>query len=146
MWMGRASRVVGVTGKSIKHMAGVSFSQHIITFQSSKSAVFETMLAPKAISDQPFFVLQGSLGEIVVEGFGGGCTLHTLCPETDKPVSRELCREGWNASYVGEYADFVSAVSNGTPTKGPLSEALADLRVVQALINSGEQGAWVDID
>jgi predicted dehydrogenase len=146
MWMGRATRVVGVTGKSVKHMAGVSCSQHIIQFESKKAAIFETMLAPKAIADEPFFVLQGTEGEIVVEGFGGGCTLHTLAPGTNEPLARELCRVGWDASYIGEYADFVAAITTGAPTKGPLSEALADLHVVRALISSGESNAWVDLD
>ena len=55
--MGAVSRVVGVTGKSVKHMAGVSVSQHIITFESGKSAIFETMLVGRrtvaALSQHP---------------------------------------------------------------------------------------------
>ena len=39
--------------------------------------VFESVLAPGAISDQPFFVIQGSTGEIVLNGFEGGGTLFT---------------------------------------------------------------------
>jgi hypothetical protein len=35
------------------------------------------VLAPGAISDQPFFVIQGSKGEIVLNGFEGGGALFT---------------------------------------------------------------------
>ena len=64
MWLGEVTRVVGVTGKAVTHMAGVSMSQHVLMFSSGKSAIFETMLAPAAISDQPFFTLQGTRGEV----------------------------------------------------------------------------------
>lgn len=39
--------------------------------------MFESVLAPGAISDQPFFVIQGSKGEIVLNGFDGGGALYT---------------------------------------------------------------------
>lgn len=150
IWMGEVSRVVGVTGKSVKHMAGVSFSQHIISFESGKSAIFETMLAPQAISDQPFFVLQGSEGEIVIDHGQGRCTLHTLAKDTNAPVTTVLCRSGdidtgWDASYVGEYADFTAAVLDGASTMGSVTEAISDLCVVRALFDSAETGKWVDL-
>ena len=33
-------------------------------------------------------------------------------------VTRQLCKEGWDASYAGEYVDFVEAVLDGKETKG----------------------------
>jgi hypothetical protein len=70
-------------------------------FESSTCAIFETMLAPAAISDQPMFQIQGTLGEIIIDGFEGGCTVHTL-GKGDVKVAKQICHEGWDASYVGE--------------------------------------------
>ena len=47
-------------------------------FESGVSAVFESVLAPGAISDQPFFQIQGSKGEIVLDGFEGGGRVYTI--------------------------------------------------------------------
>eukprot|EP00747_Dinoflagellata_sp_TGD_P038686 gnl/TRDRNA2_/TRDRNA2_139821_c1_seq1.p2 gnl/TRDRNA2_/TRDRNA2_139821_c1~~gnl/TRDRNA2_/TRDRNA2_139821_c1_seq1.p2 ORF type:complete len:115 (+),score=23.38 gnl/TRDRNA2_/TRDRNA2_139821_c1_seq1:25-345(+) len=94
------------------------------------------MLAPEAISDQPFFTIQGSLGEIVIDGFAGGCRLYTPAG------TEELCREGWDAGYAGEYADFAAACLDGRPSEGPMSEAVEDLRVVCALFRAAESKRW----
>ena len=146
MWLGDITRVVGCRGKALEHMAGVSMSQHLLLFESGQACIFESMLAPRGISDQPFFRLQGTKGELVLAGFEGGCTLHTLDDVTNAKVARELCREGWDAGYVGEYRDFAAACLDGTPTAGPLSEALADLRVVRAIVEgSSPGGGWVDV-
>ena len=138
---------MGATGRTLEHMPGVSMSQHLLRFRSGTVAIFETMLAPRAISEQPFFALQGTRGEIVIAGFGGGCHCHTV-DAAGAQVVEELCHEGWDASYRGEYADFAAAALDGTPTAGPLSEALADLLVVRALLESAEGGArgWVDLN
>ena len=80
---------------------------------------------------------------MVVGGFEGGCHCHTL-DAAGAPLVRELCHQGWDAGYVGEYADFAAAVLDGAPTAGPLREAVADLRVVRALLSSAETGAWVE--
>jgi predicted dehydrogenase len=66
------------------------------------------MLAPGGISDQPFFQIQGSLGEIVIDGFEGGARLYTV--EEGKTVVKEFCHQGWDAGYRLEYADFIAAV------------------------------------
>ena len=59
-------------------MAGASFSQHIFKFVSGKTAIFESILAPKAISETPFFTIQGTRGEIVINGLmtEGGATIY----------------------------------------------------------------------
>ena len=144
MWLGEVEAVVGCCGSALARMAGVSMSQHLLRFRSGRVAIFESMLAPSGIADQPFFRLQGTLGELVLDGFGGGCTLHTLDADGTK-VAREVCREGWDAGYAGEYADFAAAVLDGAPTAGPLSEALADLRVVRALVDEGAANGWVAV-
>jgi len=145
MWMGEVRSVVGSCGTALAHMAGVSMSQHLLRFESGKGAIFESMLAPRGISEQPFFRLQGTKGELVLDGFEGGCTLHALDAAGAK-VERELCREGWDAGYVGEYRDFAAAVLDGAPTAGPLAEALADLRVVRAMLQGGEPTCAGDAD
>jgi hypothetical protein len=45
------------------------------------------------------------------------------------PVVTELCCEGWDAGYRGEYADFAAAVLDGAPSRGTLDSALQDLKV-----------------
>jgi hypothetical protein len=69
MWMGEVASVVGTTGKAVAHMAGPSMSQHLLRFRGGQTAVFETMLAPRGISDQPFFHLQ--VGRLVGRLVGG---------------------------------------------------------------------------
>lgn len=146
MWMGEVDRVVGLSGRTLEHMPGTSWSQHILSFRSGKSAIFESLLAPKAISDQPFFTIQGTLGEIVIDGFAGGCRLYRQQDAkgagAGETAVAELCHRGWDAGYEGEYADFVAAILDGTPCQGLVSEALEDLRVVAALFKAAEAGQW----
>ena len=137
MWLGEVARVAGTTGRTLAHMPGVSMSQHVLVFASGVSATLETLLAPSAISDQPFFTIQGTKGEIVIGSFDGGCTLHTSNAEP-----RELCKVGWDGGYEGEYADFAAAVLDGTRTKNGVAQAIADLRVVISLFTAAENQAW----
>jgi len=117
MWLGEVDKVVGLTGKAVSHMAGASFSQHILSFKTGKSAIFESLLAPEAISEQPFFTIQGTKAELVLDGFEGGCYLHKA--GDDGKIERiELIKEGWDAGYSGEYLDFIEAVLDGAVTKG----------------------------
>lgn len=133
--------MVGLCGRTLEHMPGASWSQHIFSFKSGKSAIYESMLAPKGISDQPFFTIQGSLGELVLDGFEGGCHLHRLSPSGEAVVS-EICHEGWDAGYRGEYEDFVAATLDGAECQGAASEAVEDLRVLVALFRAAESGRW----
>ena len=47
--------------------------------KNGQTSIFEGILVPSAIGQQPFFVIQGTLGEIVIEGWpkAGPCKLHT---------------------------------------------------------------------
>ena len=103
------------------------------------------MLAPGGISEQPFFCVQGSAGELVIDGFSGGCHLHTASGEAGSPASRTLCHEGWDVGYRGEYADFAAAVLDGSSTLGGAEEAIADLRVVCAMMRATEADGWVEV-
>ena len=186
-------------------------------FRQGTSAIFETMLAPEGISEQAMFAIQGTLGEIVCSGYGGGCSVNTVVGGAQ--VSREVCKEGWDASYAAEYVrcgitlqhraalrytcvtasgigpsslagakeargaggaaalqdasmmarvgswssrplncmrlrlfdcfryvDFVEAVLDGKATKGPIGEAIADLKVCHALLTSAESRTWVQLE
>lgn len=144
MWFGEVSDVVGVMGTAVPHMAGPSMSQHVFRFESGKAAGFESMLAPTAISDQPFFQIQGSAGEIVIDGFGGGARLYTA-DDSDEVTCKEICKEGWDAGYVHEYADFVAAVLDGRPLAAGAESALQDLRVTEAMVQSDKEMAWVGV-
>ena len=144
MWFGEVSSVVGVMGKAVVHMAGPSMSQHVFRFGSGKTASFESMLAPKAISEQPFFRIQGSLGEIVIDGFGGGARLYSV-GDSDQVVSTEFCHAGWDVGYQREYADFVHATLSGSPPQSSAHSALMDLRVTEAMVQSDREAKWIDV-
>eukprot|EP01050_Picozoa_sp_SAG11_P026854 SAG11_NODE_6585_length_1283_cov_1.198480_1_plen_133_part_10 len=108
MWLGDVERVAAVGGKSIKHMRGPSLMSALLQFGSGVTAIFEAVLAPSAIADQPFFVIQGSKGEIHIDGFEGGGRLYTLGSETVETTP--LKKVGWDASYALELADFARAI------------------------------------
>ena len=115
----------------------------LVTHHSGDENVFESLLAPDAISDQPFFTIQGTKGEIVIHGFEGGCDLHQTCE--DRPVKERICDRGWDAGYEGEYIDFVGAVLDGNPSDGTIDEAIKDLKVVIALFDASKNSEWVSI-
>jgi predicted dehydrogenase len=77
-------------------------TQALLRFKSGVVAVFEAMLAPQAISDQPFFSLQGTKGEIVFGGFDGKVTLYKGTPTaTETWGSATVISNGhWNSSCV----------------------------------------------
>ena len=145
MWLGECSHVVCSAGRSIKQMRGPSMAQALLKFTSGITAVFEGMLAPSAISDQPFFVIQGTEGEIVLDGFAGGGRIYTIGESGmevaginagfDGPV-------GWDSGYVGELQDFAAACLDGAALKGTAWEAMADLQVVLAMMNSAKTQRW----
>ena len=112
------------------------------------TCIFWANLTPfslKAISDQPFFWIQGSLGEIVIDGFGGGARIYLPGGESgEETVVREFCKQGWDAGYAGEYSAFVAAVLDGAPLRGGEAEsALRDLEVVVAMVAADEAHNWV---
>ena len=93
----------------------------------------------------PSCSIQGTAGEIVVDGFGGGCRSFTPDPNGQTAVAAELCREGWDAGYAGEWLDFAAACLDSADTQGPAAEAAADLRVVRAMFEAAEARQWVDV-
>lgn len=142
LWLGEVASVAGTGGRTLDHMPGTSMSQHILKFDNGRAAIFESLLAPGAISDQPFFTIQGTEGELVLDGFAGGATLHTTGGGAEV-----LCREGWDASYRGELGAFVDAALGRRDLGAWTPEsALRDLAVVEAMARATETGAWAKPD
>jgi predicted dehydrogenase len=142
MWFGTVTKVVAVTGKSLAHMAGASFSHALLKFESGSSASFETLLAPSAISDQPFFRIQGTKGELVIDGFEGGLH-HYHANEHEETVCTTICKEGWDAGYADEQLDFARAVRGEKALDMTADEAVEDMRVLLAIFRSAESENWV---
>ncbi|CAJ1326980.1 unnamed protein product [Effrenium voratum] len=145
MFLGQAVRVAAVAGRTLPHMQGPGMAQALICFDSGVTAVFESILAPGAISEQPFFVIQGSSGEIVLDGFAGGGRVYTVAEgrvlETE--INADFCGPvGWDTGYAGEVADFAEAVlENRPPAAGP-EEAVEDLRLMLAMMKAAKSGQW----
>ena len=73
MWCGDVAEVVGVHGRCISHMKGESFAHALFKFKNGLVGSFEAMLAGWAVMPQPWFVIECTGGELVVDGdFGGG--------------------------------------------------------------------------
>ena len=90
----------------------------------------------------PFFRFQGDEGEVVIEAsFEGGASLYREGVDeatgagTGQPVHEELCRQGWAPSYEGEMRDFCGAVLEGAALETTPASALADLRVIEAVLD-----------
>jgi len=151
MWLGKALRVCAVAGKTLQQMRGPSLTNALITFDSGVTAVFEALLAPRAISDQPFFVLQGTLGEIVIDDFDGGARMYTLegsalkVTDLNEGVPRGDPRVGWCTGYVGEMAAFAAAILDGTPPEATAQEGVEDVRVMMAMMKAAASGQWEEV-
>ena len=121
--------------------------QAMLRFSSGQSAIFESVLAPNAISDQPFFVLQGTKGEIVLEGFHGEVYSYTGEPTDFKTYGDKtfLCKNHWDNSYADENIALAELLQSDFDPKGlSPEEALADLKVIIALFKS-RNGSWIDV-
>jgi predicted dehydrogenase len=134
MFMGEIKAVMGTTGKALPHMRGPSMAQSVLIFESGRSAIFESILAPGAISHQPFFTIQGTKGEIVLDGFAGGGRVYTEDAEAEGGMRcTPLKQAGWASGYAGELADFARCILEGRQPKAAAEEALADLKVMLTL-------------
>lgn len=145
MLLGKPVRVSAVAGRTLVHMKGPGMMQALISFENGVTAVFESVLAPGAISDQPFFVIQGSKGEIVIDGFAGGCRLYTVVEGA--PVTTDLNADrmgpvGWDTGYTGELEDFAACVLDGKEPEAVAQEAVEDLRLMLALMKAAKTQQW----
>jgi predicted dehydrogenase len=145
MLLGECTHAVATAGRTIGAMTGPGLLNALLKFEGGASAVFESVLAPAAISEQPFFVVQGTKGEIVLDGFGGGGRVYTMgeggltCADInagwDGPV-------GWETGYAGELEDFAAACVDGRPPQATALDAMADLRLMLAIMSSAKSGRW----
>jgi predicted dehydrogenase len=125
-------------------MAGASFSHAILKFESGCSVSFETLLAPSAISDQPFFRIQGTKGEIVIDGFDGGLQLYQA-NNSDETVCTTVCKEGWDEGYARESLDFARAIRGEKALDTTAGDAVEDMKVLLAMFKSEEGECWEEV-
>lgn len=149
MFLGKAVRVSAVAGRSLLQMRGPSMTQALICFESGVTAIFEAILAPGAISEQPFFCIQGTKAEVQIDGFAGGARLFTI--QDGKMIEEDLNGEfsgaiGWDTGYAGEMLDFAQAVLHQKTPEAGAAEALEDLRLMLALMKAAKSGQWEDVD
>eukprot|EP00656_Telonema_subtile_P035859 TRINITY_DN39816_c0_g1_i1.p1 TRINITY_DN39816_c0_g1~~TRINITY_DN39816_c0_g1_i1.p1 ORF type:complete len:310 (+),score=75.79 TRINITY_DN39816_c0_g1_i1:258-1187(+) len=150
MLVGEVSHVVATCGATLRHMRGPGMTNALLRFSSGASGMFESILAPGAVSDQPFFVVQGTQGEIVIDGFQGGARMYTVDPSgglccTDLNQGLDPSQVGWNTGYVGEMEDFAAAVLDGKKLEASAAEAREDLRLMLAMMLSAKRGVWVGV-
>ena len=153
MWFGEIISVIATASHPVNHIKGPSSIQGLLQFASGQVAVFESILAPLAISDQPFFVLQGTQGEIVLEGFNGEVNLYTGVPTKTKTYGERklICKSHWDSSYEEEIIAFSQMLSSKSPGNGlSPEEAIIDLSVVIALfksaLHSKKEDGWTKVE
>ena len=67
VWMGEIDEVVAINEHPMTCMAGESLTNAIVRFRSGKTASFNCLVMDAPLSKQPFFRIQGTKGEIVLE-------------------------------------------------------------------------------
>eukprot|EP00927_Polykrikos_kofoidii_P067367 TRINITY_DN62862_c0_g1_i1.p1 TRINITY_DN62862_c0_g1~~TRINITY_DN62862_c0_g1_i1.p1 ORF type:complete len:390 (+),score=66.10 TRINITY_DN62862_c0_g1_i1:78-1247(+) len=146
MMIGDIESVVATAGKSFEKMNGASMVHALLRNAQGLTSTFEGILVPSAISNQPFFVIQGSKGEIVIDGWPNAapCKLHT--EGADGLVTTELSNRGWDEGYTGELADFAAAVLDGKELESGPEQALADLATILTMFKSAHTGRWERVD
>lgn len=138
VWLGEIDEVVATLGYPHPEMEGESLCRALLRFDSGVVASFDAMLSTGAIAPQPLFTVTGSGGEITVEGSGWV----KLYDGGDWKGAKIGERGGYLTSYEGEWADFVSAVLDGTPPAVPPEYALGELRAALAMYRSAESRRW----
>src|SRR5262245_47729706 len=138
MWLGEADEVVAALGHPHAAMEGESLCRALIRFDSGVVAAFDAMLATGAIANQPLFTVTGTRGELTVEPSGWV----KLWDGTNWKGEKVGEQGGYLQSYEAEFADFVSAVLDGTPLAAPPESALGELRLALAMYRSAETKQW----
>jgi UDP-N-acetyl-2-amino-2-deoxyglucuronate dehydrogenase len=138
MWLGEADEVVAALAHPHAAMEGESLCRALIRFGSGVVAAFDAMLATGAIANQPLFTVTGTRGELTVEPSGWV----KLWDGTNWNGEKVGEPGGYLQSYEAEFADFVSAVRDGTPLAAPPESALGELRLALAMYRSAETKQW----
>lgn len=138
IWLGEVDDVVAALGYPHPEMEGESLCRALLRFDTGVVASFDALLRTGATAPQPLFTVTGSTGEITVEG-SGWVKLYSGDDWTGTKVGE---RGGYLSSYEGEWADFASAVLDGTPPAVPAEYALGELRSALAMYRSAESRCW----
>jgi UDP-N-acetyl-2-amino-2-deoxyglucuronate dehydrogenase len=138
VWLGEVHEVVAALGHPHPEMEGESLCRALLRFETGVVASFDAMLGTGAIAPQPLFTVTGSTGELTVEGSGWV----KLYDGSDWKGTKVGTRGGYLSSYEGEWADFVSAVLDGTKPAVAPDYALGELRCALAMYRSAESRRW----
>eukprot|EP01045_Picozoa_sp_COSAG04_P006667 COSAG04_NODE_332_length_16554_cov_392.698590_10_plen_166_part_00 len=107
------------------------------SFSSGKSASFDCLVVDAPLSKQPFFQIQGSLGEIVLEGaFEGGMKLVTAEHPEGQVIESDPSGKGQRGflhSYAPQLEDFGRAVRDGTPLAASAEYSVGEVAVITAM-------------
>ena len=150
VWMGEIARVVAVNERPLTTMAGESLTHAIVKFESGKTATFDCLVMDAPMSKaEPFFRIQGTKGEIVLDGtFEGGMRLVTAAHPEGVFVESDPTGKGQRGflhSYAPQLADFGRAVQLGTPLAASAEFAVGEVAAITAMYRSGERGRWEDV-
>jgi predicted dehydrogenase len=140
MWLGEAEEAIGALGYPFEEMEGESLAQALIRFRSGV-ANFESTMTPYGGAPGEKFRVTGTAGTAVVHGrHASGVRLFDAAhPEGRETLSDEARRQD---PYGLELADFARAVLDGAAPAAPPEDAVADLRIVLAIMRSAESRRW----
>jgi predicted dehydrogenase len=82
------------------------------------------------------FEIFGRDGKLVVDGLGGSygterLTYYRMLPQMGPPETETFEFPGQDQSWDAEFADFISAVENGRPPCGDITDAVANMAIVE---------------
>lgn len=141
MWMGEIKEVMGVLGRPLAEMEGESMVRSLIRFESGKVATFEALIAEAVMGPQPWWRINGTKGEIVIEeGLEKGALL--LYNADNRHGLRVAEPLGYAHSFGPELRDFSHAVLDGARPAADAAYSLGELRTALALYRSAESGNW----
>jgi predicted dehydrogenase len=138
IWLGEAVETVAVLGRPYAAMEGESLCRALVRFDSGIVASFDVLLVTGATAPGPLFRVTGAGGEVTVEVSGW-----VKVWDGGEPRGRKVGEQGgYLRSYEGEWADFASAVLQGTAPAASAAYALGELRLALAMYRSAESGRW----
>ena len=138
MWLGEVDTVVGAVGRPFPAMEGESLVRALLRFRTGVVAALDGIMKEPPFVPEPMFRITGERGEITVERPG-----RVLLWTAEHPDGRQIGDVGgYMRSYPGEFADFASAVLDGTPLAAGPETAIGELRVALALYRSAETQRW----
>ncbi|HTO59157.1 MAG TPA: Gfo/Idh/MocA family oxidoreductase, partial [Pseudomonadales bacterium] len=130
--------VVGAVARPYPAMQGESLVRALLRFRSGVVAALDGIMKDGPFVPEPMFRITGTRGEITIERPG-----RVVLWDADHPDGRQAGEVGgYQRSYPGEFADFESAVLDGTPLAAGPDTAIGELRVALALYRSAEANRW----